>query len=514
MSRTPPTGRPTRLRHAAYGVLATLTGLGTSHLAAAVTVPEASPVLAVGSTVIDLTPTPVKEWAVATLGTADKPVLVGSVVLVVLLLAAAAGVLAAGRIRLGVGLLVVLAAVAAVLALLRPGADRADALPGVVAAVVGGGALALLHRLDAHDHDSGRVPAEGAGPSRRSLVAVGVLAVAAAATAGAGRWVTAARLGTGGVTLPAPAGRRPPLPAGLEGEVPGLSRFRTPNADFYRIDTRLTLPVVDPGDWTLTIDGDVDREVELSLDDLLAMDLVQRDITLTCVSNEVGGPYVGGARWLGVPLRDVLDRAGIGSTRADQILATDVDGMTISTPLEPALDGRDALIAVGMNGHPLPRAHGFPARMVVPGLYGFVGACKWITRMTLTTYDAAPAYWTERGWATDAPIKLSSRIDTPGSLTEVRAGDTFVGGMAWAQPVGVAKVEVRIDGGPWQEARLGPDGGNDFWRQWYLPWRAEQGQRFLACRVTDRDGTVQTAVRATPYPEGSTGIQEISVTVV
>lgn len=504
--------RSARLRHGAYGVLATLAGLGVAHLAAALTVPAASPVLAVGSTVIDLTPTPVKEWAVATFGTADKLVLVGSVVVVVLLLAAVGGVLGARRIRLGVAVLVTLAAVAAAAALLRPGAGLLDALPGAVAALVGGVALAWLHRADAPAPG----PGEGAaGPSRRGVVvAAGTLAVTAAAAGGAGRWITSLRLRTGAVDLPAPAAQQPPLPAGLEERFPGISAFQTPRSDFYRIDTRLSLPVVDPDDWTLTIDGDVDREVVLTFEDLLAMDLVERDITLTCVSNPVGGPYVGGARWLGVPLRDVLERAGIAGTRADQILSTDVDGMTISTPLDLALDGRDSLVAVGMNGGPLPRAHGFPARMVVPGLYGFVSACKWITRMTLTTYDDATAYWTERDWATDAPIKLSSRIDTPRSLTDVEAGDTFIGGVAWAQPTGVAKVEVRVDGGAWQEARLGPDGGNDYWRQWYLPWRAEQGQRFLACRVTDRDGTVQTPARAMPFPEGASGVQEISVNVV
>jgi DMSO/TMAO reductase YedYZ molybdopterin-dependent catalytic subunit len=186
--------------------------------------------------------------------------------------------------------------------------------------------------------------------------------------------------------------------------------------------------------------------------------------------------------------------------------------MTISTPLALATDGRHAMIAVGMNGGPLPRAHGFPARMVVPGLYGFISACKWITTMTLTTYDDATAYWTHRGWATDAPIKIASRIDTPTSL-HLKPGSTFIGGVAWAQPVGVAKVEVQIDGGAWQEARLGPSAGNDYWRQWYLPWDAKPGSHQLACRATDRHGRVQTAVRASPFPNGSSGTQRLVVSV-
>jgi DMSO/TMAO reductase YedYZ molybdopterin-dependent catalytic subunit len=255
----------------------------------------------------------------------------------------------------------------------------------------------------------------------------------------------------------------------------------------------------------------VGREQSFSFDDLLAMPLIERDITLTCVSNDVGGPYISGARWLGVRLTDLLDRAQIGTT-ADQILSTDVDGMTISTPLALATDGRDAMIAVGMNGGPLPRAHGFPARMVVPGLYGFISACKWITRMSLTTYADDTAYWTDRGWATDAPIKIGSRIDTPHGLS-VKPGRTFVGGVAWAQPVGVAAVEVQVDGGPWQRATLGPSAGHDYWRQWYLRWDAEPGSHQLACRAIDRQGRVQTPVRTTPFPEGASGIQKLVVSV-
>jgi hypothetical protein len=212
------------------------------------------------------------------------------------------------------------------------------------------------------------------------------------------------------------------------------------------------------------------------------MDLIERDITLTCVSNEIGGPYVSGARWLGVRLTDVLDRAGVGGT-ADQILSTDVDGMTISTPLAVATDGRDAMLAVGMNGEALPREHGFPVRMVVPGLYGFVSACKWITRMTLTTCDAQQAYWTERGWATDAPVKIASRIDTPKSFEEIDAGDTFIAGIAWAQHRGIGGVEVQVDGGAWQPAELGPSAGIDYWRQWYLPWEARPGEHSLVVRA-------------------------------
>jgi len=487
-----------RLVDAGIGVLSTLVGVAAGHLVASLTEPASSPVIAVGSRVIDLTPTPLKEWAIAQFGTHDKTILVGSVLAGVLLLAGVAGLLAARRFAYGAGLMLVLVLIPALVA--------PDLLPSLVAGAVGVGSLWWLTRAR---------PEPGAAGGRRGvLVAAGALATAAVVMGGAGRWITSYRTRVTAIDLPPAADPAPALPTGLDDRVPGISSFRTPTDDFYRVDTRLTLPLVDPDEWTLTIDGDVDREVTFTLDDLLAMPLVERDITLTCVSNEVGGRYLGAARWLGVRLTDLLDRAGIEATSADQILSTDVDGMTISTPLAVATDGRDAMIAIGMNGRSLSREHGFPARMVVPGLYGFVSACKWITRMTLTTYADDEAYWTERDWATDAPIRISSRIDTPKPLSTVEAGRTVIGGVAWAQhQKGVARVEVRVDGGAWQQARLGPSAGDDYWRQWYLPWTAEPGQHSLAVRTVDGEGDVQTAVRATPFPEGSSGIQEIVVNV-
>ncbi len=499
----------TRLLHALFGVLATLTGVAAAHLVAALTVPAASPVLAVGSTVIDLTPTPVKEWAIKNFGTADKPILIGSVMVGVLVLAGIAGIVAARRITAGLLMIVGLAGLAGVLALIRPSAGPLDLLPSLVAALVGVVALWWLHRLE-----SGERPDDAVGPTRRGvLLAAGGLAVAAAAFGSAGRFIAAYRLKGTDIELPTATDAAKPLPMGLEKKVAGISPFRTPTGDFYRVDTRLSLPIVDAESWTLTIDGDVDQEVTLTLRDLYDLEVIERDITLTCVSNDVGGPYIGAARWLGVRLTDVLALAGIDNTSADQILSTDVDGMTISTPLDVATDGRDAMIVFGMNGEPLPRENGFPVRMVVPGLYGFISACKWITRMTLTTYDDQQAYWTERDWATDAPIKISSRVDTPKPFSDNLVGRTFIGGVAWAQGVGIEKVEVRIDGGAWQQATLGPDANNDYWRQWYLEWDADEGQHFVACRATNKDGEVQTAARMSPFPEGSSGIQEISLNV-
>ena len=305
---------------------------------------------------------------------------------------------------------------------------------------------------------------------------------------GAGRWIGKYRARLTDIAFPKPADPAPAFPTGIEADYPGITPLRVATDDFYRVDTRLDVPIVDIDGWSLKIDGMVDKELELTFDDLLAMPLIERDITLTCVSNSVGGPYVGGARWIGVRLTDLLELAGV-QDGVDQIFSTDVDGMTIGTPYELATDGRDAMIALGMNGAALPREHGFPARMVVPGLYGFISACKWIERITLTTYAAKDSYWTQRDWATDAPIKISSRIDTPKVLETIDAGDTFIGGIAWAQQSGgVAGVQVQIDGGAWQDAMLGPTAGNDYWRQWYLPWTAEPGSHNLSCRVIDGMG--------------------------
>ncbi|WP_372727776.1 molybdopterin-dependent oxidoreductase [Nocardioides sp.] len=545
-----------RLIYATFGILSTLVGVALGHLVAALTTPAASPVLAVGSKVITLTPTAMKEWAIRQFGDADKAILIGSVFLGVLVFAAIGGLLARRRVAVGAGLLVFLVAIAAYTALTRSGAGIVDLLPSLAAAVAGVASLWWLDRLarpqlGAHTRaaavsvaaasvagDSGAGDSvagddvsdstsagtsggtsgasAGVSASRRGLlIGSGVLAAAAAAMGGAGHWISSYRTRLVDIALPSAARPIPPLPTGLESRVPGISPFQTSRDNFYRVDTRLTLPIVDVNSWTLTIDGDVDQEVTFTFDDLMGMELIERDITLTCVSNDIGGKYVGSARWLGVRLMDLLEMAGIENTKSDQILSTDVDGMTIGTPYDLATDGRDAMIAIGMNGKSLPIEHGFPARMVIPGLYGFISATKWISRITLTTYAETDSYWTERDWDTRTPIKISSRIDTPKPLARVEAGRTTIGGVAWAQHQGgIAKVQVRVDGGGWQDARLGPTAGEDYWRQWYLPWTAEPGQHNLAVRAVNGEGEVQTAARATPFPNGSSGIQEVVVTVV
>lgn len=491
---------------AASGLLAAASGLAAGHLTAALLSPAASPVLAVGATVIDLTPTPVKEWAVARFGTADKPILLASVLVVTLVLAALGGVLARRSFALGAAILVALIGAAGAAALARPTAQAVDVVPALVTGVV---ALGVLHWL-VDRHAALRT---GAGPSRRQvLLGAGSIAAGATILGATGQWLYSKAREVATIVLPRPTDPAPALPTGLDQKISGISAFRTPNDDFYRVDVNLVVPQIDHSTWSLTIDGDVERTRSFSYADLLAMPLIERDITMTCVSNEVGGSYVGAARWLGVPVRDLLDRTGVG-TDADQILSTAVDGFTISTPLSVALDGRDMMVAVAMNGEPLPREHGFPARLITPGLYGYVGGTKWLERLTLTTFAEKQAYWTERGWAEQGPVKVSSRIDTPRGLRSIDAGDTVIAGVAWAQHRGIAKVEVSIDDGAWIEARLGPDAGIDYWRQWYLPWSATKGRHSVAVRATTDDGQVQSSRRVSPFPDGSSGIQQVVVQV-
>lgn len=516
--------REPRWPYAVSGVLAAVAGMAAGHLVAAVVNPPASPVLAVGSAVIDATPTPVKEWAVQHFGTADKPILLGSVTLVTLVVAALIGLVARRHPTLGLVLLLVLASLAGTAALMRPGAGQLDVVPGLVTALAGLATLSALRRLirgreqlrGAADRPLGRAayPSGAALTADRRQFLVGAAGVtAAAAGAGAlGQKLAESPSMPAATSLPHPSAGTPPLPTGLEKSVPGLSAFRTPNASFYRVDTALIVPRVDAASWRLHVDGQVEHPFSIGYAELLAMPMVERDITMTCVSNDVGGGYIGSARWLGVRTADLLRRAGV-QAGADQILSTSTDGMTISTPVQALTDDRDAMVAVAMNGQPLPVQHGFPARLVTPGLYGYVGSTKWVTRLTATTYAAQQAYWAQRGWAPKGPIRTESRIDTPKGLSNLKAGAVTIAGVAWAQRRGIKRVQVRVDGGSWIDATLGPNAGIDYWRQWYLRWSATPGRHTLTVRATDGHGEQQTATEASPFPSGATGWHSVVVFV-
>ena len=389
---------------------------------------------------------------------------------------------------------------------------------GGAGAVIGGPSPA--HRPGAtpgQDTDPADVPA-GFRPGRRGFfAAAGLTAVLAAAAATGGRAIAAARNTTAtfraSLKLPAAADPAPPLPAGLQSPVPGVTPWLTPNADFYRIDTALSVPEVDAETWELRIHGMVEEEIRVSFADLLDANLVERHLTLTCVSNPLGGDLAGTAKWLGLPVRELLARAR-PTAGADMVLSTSIDGFSASTPLEVLQDDRDALLAVGMNGEPLPPEHGYPVRMVVPGLYGFVSATKWLIDMEVTRFDAQRAYWTDRGWAEKAPVKTMARVEVPASFARVPAGPVDIGGTAWSQQRGITGVEVQIDDGDWQPAVLAAEASVDTWRQFSFRTAAlDVGNHTVRARAADPQDGVQTDARADTVPDGASGWQSVQFMV-
>jgi DMSO/TMAO reductase YedYZ molybdopterin-dependent catalytic subunit len=554
------------------GLITSFVAVGVGQFVAGIARPQGSPVAAVGSMAIDFTPPPVKNFAISAFGSHDKLVLVSGVLVVLAVFAAVIGALAMRRVGYGLAGLAVFAVIGLVAALTRPGAELADVLPTLLGATAGGFTLVSLVRATvvtpalagtstgaraagprpdpfgpAVTDDGGSTavqdgadtpgqpdgsssvtpwrpasagpprrpgPSAPEQPARRSFLVTGSVAVAAGGIGLiAGRAltertsVTAAR---SKVRLPTPARSAPPLPAGSDLNIKGLSPFITPNGAFYRVDTALLLPQVSPQNWQLRIHGMVDREITISFAELLKRPLIEDYITLTCVSNPVAGSYVGNARWLGASLASLLRSARV-QAGADQLLCTSVDGFTSGTPIQTVMDGRDALLAVAMNGTPLPVAHGFPVRMVTPGLYGYVSATKWVTDIEVTTFGAAIAYWAERGWFQQAPIKTQSRIDVPGG--SVKAGRTPVAGVAWAQHKGIDAVHVRVDRGPWQLAQLAAVPGIDTWRQWVWQWDANAGQHTIEARATDATGYTQTALQQPAEPNGATGYPSVTVRV-
>ncbi|GAA0802285.1 molybdopterin-dependent oxidoreductase [Spirilliplanes yamanashiensis] len=498
--------RPGRLVAAGLGVLGVAAGVAVAELVAASWRPAAGPVVAVGATVIDATPTPLKEFAVRTVGSADKPLLLTGIAVLLTVLAAAAGILARRHRRYALAAGALLGLIGATAAVTRPTAGWTDAVPSLAGGVVAAGALLLL----LNSRPVAEAEAAPAGFDRRAFLAAAVVVGAGAAGGGAlllrrrsGGAITAARQA---IDLPAAADAAPPLPNGVG---PG---FVTANADFYRVDTALTLPRIDVDSWRLTLGGMVDQPATFSFADLLDRPLIERHITLNCVSNEVGGPYVGTAKWLGVPLAPLLREAGV-RPGADQLVARSVEGMSIGTPVAALLDGRDAMLAVGMNGEPLPITNGFPVRMLTPGLYGYAGSCKWLTELELTRFADVDVYWVQRGWAADGPVKTASRIDRPLPFAQLTAGTVQVMGVAWAQTRGIRRVEVQVDGGAWQPAELLPVPSVDTWVQWRFAWQATAGPHSLRVRATDARDDTQTADRATPFPDGATGWHTVTVTV-
>jgi DMSO/TMAO reductase YedYZ molybdopterin-dependent catalytic subunit len=481
--------------------------LGVAEVIAIVAGARSAPLVAVGGVVVDSVPKPVKNFAVATFGTHDKTALLFGTTVLLAAFAALIGALAVRDLRIGLAGIGLFGVIGVLAAATRPNAGPGAVFPSLLGAVAGGGVLMLLLRP--------RGPLLDPYERRRFLMESGGVLAGAAVVGLIGRQisdrqnVSAARAQ---VALPTPASPAPTLPPAVSPNVPGESSFVTSNDDFYRIDTALSVPQVDPATWQLRIHGKVNKPMTLTFADLLARPMIERYVTLTCVSNEVGDNLVGNARWLGVPLRDLLAEAG-PLDGADQVVGRAVDGFTTGSPTAVLMDGRDAMLAIGMNGEPLPIEHGFPVRLVVPGLYGYVSATKWLSELELTSFADFDAYWVPRGWSQQAPIKTESRIDTPRDGSNPRRGQVSVAGVAWAQHRGISKVEVRVDNGPWQPATLAAVPSVDTWRLWSWTWDASPGDHSIQVRATDNAGATQTQNEAPPDPDGATGWHTITVSV-
>lgn len=499
------------------GVLAAAVGLAAGELVAGFGRSLDSPVISIGNRVVDAVPQPVKQFAIDLFGTNDKVALIAGILAILAVAAAGIGVLARRRPGTAAIATGVFGLAGVVAAGVQPGADLPLAvLPAVTTLVV---SVPLLLRLVRPAAAAPRATDDEGGPPsprRRFLVTAGWATVAGLTAASGGRLLSrrfdiAAERAQ--LRLPAPADPAPAIPSAAHPAVGGLPPFVTPNDAFYRIDTNLTVPSLSADGWTLRIHGMVEQERTFTYGELLEMPAVELPLTLTCVSNEVGGDLVDTAVWQGVLLADLLDRVGV-DPQASQVVGRAFDGFTTGMPVEAALD-RPALVAYGMNGEPLPAVHGFPLRMVTPGLYGYVSATKWMTEIELTTFEAFDQYWVERGWDDRAPIKTQSRIDTPGPFGRVPIGDTVpVGGVAWAQTRGIDRVEVRVDDGPWETADLGAPVNDITWRQWVWRWDTSglaTGRHQLTVRAVDGTGEVQTEQRADPFPNGASGWHSIAV---
>ena len=529
------------------GILAGAVAIAIGELVGSFSSTWQSPVVGVATGIIDRVPRPVKDFGVEKFGTNDKLALVVGILFASVIFAAVLGVIARRRPLVSIGGFAAFAVVGIWGSQQPVGATPGAIIPSLAAGAGGIATLWLMLRVapprsmvvtvtkstTETDADTVQVPVVGdepqgipepvaagsmfdsAGSRRKFLFSSAGVAVIAAAAATGGRALRtrfSAASSRRNVSLPRPAAPLAAAPAGVTSNVVGVSNFYTSNADFYRIDTAVEVPQILVDNWELRIHGMVDKEIRITFDELLKRKMVEQDITLTCVSNTVGGSLTGTARWLGVPLKDLLDEAGV-DPRADQLVGRSVDGWTSGFPIA-TLDGRPALLAIGMNGEPLPLEHGFPARVIVSGIYGYVSATKWITELEVTTFDAFDAYWVKRGWDKLAPIKTQSRIDTPRTLAKVAPGTVNIGGVAWAQTVGISKVEVQIDDGPFGAATLADELNANTWRLWSMAWEgATPGRHRITVRATDANGIVQSEERADPFPNGASGWMSILVEV-
>lgn len=496
--------RPSRFLSALAGILSGSAAIAVAELVAAFSPNWRNPLFTVGDRFISITPAWLKDLAISTFGTNDKVALLVGIGIFLAAFSAIVGIVAL-RHNLRSGLADIgLFALIGIGSVLAGSGGVLSITPTIIGSIAAAGLVLWFH---------GSPDSRGRSDTNRRqfLSQIGWATAGVMVIGGGGRFLGSRlfSVNTDGTTLPGVAAPLPAVPAGTDLGVAGNSPFITSNADFYRIDTALIVPQINPDTYSLRIFGMVDKEITLTYEDLLRRTQIESDITMTCVSNEVGGRLVGNARWQGIRLDELLAEVGVDPA-ANQIVGRSVDDYTCGFPVEAATDGRDAMIAVGMNGEALPFEHGFPARLIVPGLYGYVSATKWLKEVEITTFDAFDSYWVPRGWAQQAPIKTSSRIDTPGAFNSL-SGEVIVAGVAWAQTRGITKVEVQIDEGDWQEADLAEELNTTTWRQWKLPWAVTPGRHTITCRATDETGELQTEERARPMPDGSTGWHSVVV---
>jgi len=509
-----------RFRLAFAGIVATGAAIATGELAAGVLPGVPSPVLSIGRLVVALQPPGAKDLVANLFGTSDKLALQVAILAVALVVGAGIGLLAGRWPTVAGGVLLLFAGVGFIASIGDPDAVMTLAIGAAAAEVILG--LAVLNWLVPIAMGVGPAPGRGQRDptpgmpdwTRRSLLQRGGAVAVGSVVAGAfgralleGQRVPAAA--SGGFPSPAAAAT---LPIGADLGIANLTPIVMPNDRFYRIDTALIAPNVNVADWRLKVTGMVDHHIELTYAELIQLPIIEQYVTIACVSNQVGGDLVGNAAWRGVPLRTVLSMAGV-QPGATQLVGRSVDGFTVGMPTEWVMDeSRVPMIAIGMNGQPLPRPHGYPARLIVPGLYGYVSATKWLTELQLTTLEAFDAYWVPLGWAKEAPILTQSRIDLPRNGAGLQAGHVAIAGVAWAPDRGIGKVEVAIDGA-WQEARLSTPISKATWVQWLVDWAATSGSHTIEVRATDGTGVVQTADQSPPAPDGARGHQMIQVHV-
>lgn len=523
------TSRSADLAAFAAGGLAAALGMAVGELMAGLVSGAPSLVIAIGDFVIENQPPGAKELIVELFGTNNKLALNVGITITAILIAAVLGVIGRRNWTVPVAGFAVAGAVGLGAALTRPLVEPVLAVVTIVVAI--GAALVVLRWMLGYTSPAWASPAvaEPREPTtaaasmpdwdrRHFLQASGSVAVGAVVLGALGRSliIENEKAPLDVAELPTPEAPLPDVPAGASLDVEGISPIVTPNDEFYRIDTALVNPRVDVNDWSVRVWGYVDREVRLTYDDLRSMPLFEQYVTIACVSNKVGDDLIGNALWTGVDLREVLDMAGV-QPAGEQIVGRSVDGFTAGFPTAWAMDpARKPMIAIGMNGQPLPRDHGYPARLIIPGLYGYVSATKWLSEIQLTGWEEFDGYWIPRNWAKEAPILTQSRIDTPKAGASVAGGTTVpIGGVAWAPDRGVQKVEVAIDGGEWQECRISDPLDDATWVQWVLPWDApvEGGDHEIKVRATDGRGEVQTAEVTPPAPDGARGHHTIRVRV-